>query len=173
MRAQSVQARRATAYHEAGHAVVTFWLGLRLRSLTIVPDLTQGSTGSCHHSSLGLRGVDYSPSDKNRLRAERGIIVALAGMEAQRRFRPRSVRHYHAWHDYRNAVDLASYFFGDADVLTQFMKFMVARTQHLLGESGVWDCVRTVADALLKQPTMIGHEVEALIRSSLRNGGNK
>jgi hypothetical protein len=77
-----------------------------------------------------MRGLDSDTSDKKRLRVERDILVALAGMEAQRRFRSRSVRRYHAQQDYQNAVDRASYFFPDPEVLSQFNNVRALSANH-------------------------------------------
>ena len=61
---------------------------------------------------------DYEElTDAKRLIAERDAIMALAGMEAQRKHPPSSVQHYHASHDYNNAVDLISYFVKDESEL--------------------------------------------------------
>lgn len=118
----------ATAYHEAGHAVVAFWLGLRVHSVTIVPDAVGGTVGVCRHSAGIGRSVDYDRSDRNRLRMERAVMCSLAGIEAQRKHRASSVRNYHAHSDYEKAVDLVSEFFPEADLAGLFIKFMVLRT---------------------------------------------
>ena len=93
-------------FFEAGHVVVAWKHGLKVHRVTIVP--TPGFRGHIWHANP-LRGIhlDYDGSDRARLRAEVGIIVCLAGPEAQWRFSPRSWRLYHGATDHEMAVDLA------------------------------------------------------------------
>jgi hypothetical protein len=83
-------------------------VGLRRSGLSIVPD--DSTAGRCHtRLTLGQR-PDVNTSDRVRLRAERQAVVLLAGMEAQRKYNPRTVRNYHGRPDYRDALDLIEYF---------------------------------------------------------------
>src|SRR5262245_52740101 len=98
----------ATAYHEAGHAVVAFQFHLRVKSVTIIPDAERATSGSCSHAQGFGPSIEYERSDRNRLRIERAVMCSLAGLEAQRKYRSSSVRNYHAQSDYAKAADLAS-----------------------------------------------------------------
>jgi ATP-dependent Zn protease len=86
-------ALEATAIHEAGHAVAAWLLRVRVNSATIIPH--SGALGHVTHANP-LRGVDleWDDSDRARLRAERYIKVCLAGPLAQKKFNPRSYRHW-------------------------------------------------------------------------------
>lgn len=68
----------ATAYHEAGHAVVTLALRRKVYSVTIIPDAT--THGRVHHESP-LRGIrlEFDGSSRARLRAEEAIMISLGG----------------------------------------------------------------------------------------------
>ena len=55
-------ARRATAYHEAGHAVAAWSLGAEIRKASIVPE--DGSYGSVEHTST-LRGLDFDGCERH------------------------------------------------------------------------------------------------------------
>src|SRR6476646_9299762 len=59
------------AYHEAGHAVVSSMLGLRVKSVTIRP------------GSVLIDRFSSAPTEKQ-------ILILLAGLYAQRRFAPHS-----------------------------------------------------------------------------------
>ena len=99
VRAKALEAARAgdargdlpTAFHEAGHVAAAWRHGLKVHSVTIVP--TPEFRGHIWHANP-LRGIhlDCDGSVRARIRAEVGIIVCLAGPEAQRRFSPRSWR---------------------------------------------------------------------------------
>ncbi len=74
-----------TAYHEAGHAVVSVVLRKRLRSVTIQPDPSiEGNLGLC---SYGDPGHIEDPDDvlehrRMKKKFEREIITTLAGVPA-------------------------------------------------------------------------------------------
>ena len=81
----------ATAYHEAGHAVVAWTQRIRIRAASLIPaDGTDGRV-SFKHLLAGIQ-LDASRSDASRLKAERHVRVSLAGHLAQRRFDRKSVR---------------------------------------------------------------------------------
>jgi hypothetical protein len=97
--------REATAYHEAGHVVVTHALGYKPKSVTIVP--TRDAHGIMHYPNP-LRGIqlDIDGSDRARLLAEQVIKICYAGPLAQQRYRPRSWRRYHGASYFDMATDL-------------------------------------------------------------------
>ncbi len=82
-----------TAYHEAGHAVAAFFHSVGLKWVSIVP--RDGSLGHVRHNPLfRTNAPDWDDSNRTRNRLETLVFVCLAGTEAQRRFAPRSVRHW-------------------------------------------------------------------------------
>ena len=78
-------ALQATAYHEAGHAVVSMELGRGFRKVTIVPS---GDTlGHCRNTPWGKTQPDvdaYSPRARGRI--ETAIIILFAGGLAEGKF---------------------------------------------------------------------------------------
>jgi hypothetical protein len=81
----------ATAYHEAGHAVIAYLLGYRPQSVTIVP--TADTAGHIIHANP-LHGfqLDIDGSHEARLRVENVVTICFAGPIAQKRYNPRSWR---------------------------------------------------------------------------------
>src|SRR5437867_3805113 len=73
----------ATAYHEAGHAVAAYFLGVRLKSVTIEPG--DDSAVRTHHQDLIDKRIEYEEiTDRTRLNIERTVMICLAGQEAQK-----------------------------------------------------------------------------------------
>jgi hypothetical protein len=92
-----------------------------------------------------------SKSDAVRLRCEREALVSLAGVEAQRKFNPRSVRKHHGQHDFHSAVLLMGYFF-ESPVLEPSLEFLPVRVQSLFeNHPYAWRGVAAVATALLER----------------------
>ena len=124
--------------------------GLKVHSVTIVP--TPEFRGHIWHANP-LRGIhlDYDGSDRARLRAEVGIIVCLAGPEAQRRFNPRSWRAHHGAGDHEKAADLVLNLNGPDETANAHLKWLsiVARDEIAV----LWPVVEKVAHALVRKRT--------------------
>jgi len=167
---------RATAYHEAGHAVACYYLGVKAKSATIVPDKDQGILGHVRHEDM-FRGLnpEIDLSGRARLQMERSIIISLAGMAAQRRYDRKSWRHYHGASDFRAASDLASRIGGDSDGTNQFLRWLELRTDRLVESR--WQNIERVARALLERKTMASSEIVEIIDGeegkSLREVGKR
>src|SRR5450631_721052 len=121
---------KSTAYHEAGHAIAACLLniGLRRKGVTIVPDRAEGILGSSTSRRTIGRDIEWDTSDRNRLRVERRVQTMLAGEITERRYAPRSVRHYHAESDRSNAINALSYFTADQKELEAWWKLLYIRT---------------------------------------------
>jgi ATP-dependent Zn protease len=94
---RAAYARRATAYHEAGHAAAALVVGRRFRYVTIEPDPDDESLGHCQFTHRWPRGLDPATASPERLeRLERlepflrkEMLIALAGGAAEAQFRGR------------------------------------------------------------------------------------
>jgi hypothetical protein len=144
------------AYHEAGHAVIAQKLGASLKRVSIKAcDQYRGIV-----RYRGLKIVD--DMDRGRLRAERVIMIALAGPAAQRRYRKSSWRTYHGSDDYRQVMKLAAYFFPwDAKTQKAFVRWLELRTEWLVDQH--WPAIERLAHALMERTTMTGDEVKVAI----------
>ncbi len=82
------KALEATAYHEAGHAVAAYKVGMKVKRLTIVP--SGDALGSHqHHAYFPGVNLEYDSSPRAQRRAENFALVCFAGPAAQRRFNPK------------------------------------------------------------------------------------
>jgi ATP-dependent Zn protease len=101
---------QATAYHEAGHAVVALRLGLKFRHVTIKPDSDSLGHLKCdRHPKWFNPNIDKS--DRTRMLTERHIIVDFVGQIAEAKLLGRRPRFGMACDNY-HAVDLALYSCG-------------------------------------------------------------
>jgi hypothetical protein len=156
--ASKLAAAKATAYHEAGHAVACFMMNVKMKSATIIPDKESDTAGHVDHENM-FRGLnpEVELTGRARLQIERSIIICLAGFAAQRRYNKRSWRNYHGQSDFTYAVNLASYVDGDAKGASQFLKWVQFRAERLVERH--WTEVRRVAQALLKHKVMNGNVI--------------
>jgi hypothetical protein len=156
------KALEATAYHEAGHAVVAWDQHVGLRRISIVPD--RGSAGRVHHAPIwGRYNPEWDASPQVRLRGERLIRVSLAGMIAQRRFNPRTVRHYHGAEDHAKAVDMIFRLAASDEHADAYMKLLEIETRIIVHQR--WELIGAFAAELMIRRLMIGAEANHFIRT--------
>jgi hypothetical protein len=88
--------REATAYHEAGHAVVAYLLGVQLGPVTIIPSAQfAGATGLTGYT----REVSSDALEGALIKFKNSVKILLAGYWAQRMYNPRSLRKAHSMDD--------------------------------------------------------------------------
>lgn len=148
-------ALEATAYHEAGHAVASWFHGRRFKHATIVTDHERGSLGHVRYAPMPKRlreDIELAMTPQTRIYCEVSIVCALAGHEAERRFAGRA-NNAGARGDYDHAMDLALRVCGTEDSATAFLAWLGVRTRELVG--GVcWPRIEWLAKALLEQKTL-------------------
>ncbi len=156
----------ATAYHEAGHALVAWRLDVKVRSATIIPDKQAGTDGHVRHEKLLLgKSSETIESDRQRIRIEKLIMVCLAGQIAQTMYNPRSVRRYHASFDHRQALDLSLMCTHSDSTSELHLTYLEARTKDLLENPGMPELLEVIATELLAKKTLTGSEIAMLCTS--------
>jgi ATP-dependent Zn protease len=155
----------ATAYHEAGHMVAAWRQHLKIRRATIIP--AEDYTGRVEHESP-LRGIrlDIDGSDRAALKAEKAILICLAGPAAQRRFRRSSWRTHHGAGDHEIASDLALRLQGSGKIATAYLGYLQLRADSLVESN--WNFVELFAQRLLELKTLEYREIRYLIDEFLK-----
>lgn len=155
--------REASAYHEAGHAVMAFLLGHRITSVTIKPGVTaegESYSGMVYSRPRGRIDFDVS-TPAMRIKVENMIMVTLAGDVAQRRFNPRSSRNWHASADRSAAADMAFSQTSSGEQATAFLAWLHIRTRDVI--HGRWNVVERVAAALMDRETLSATDLREVI----------
>jgi hypothetical protein len=157
----------ATAYHEAGHAVVKACLGLGYSGISIVPDNDSWgrveSGGKREKPSTWAavdRGERWHPS---RFLAEKWVMVLQAGDVAQRHYDPPSMGPYSSRSDFvRCNALLLNYRPGKENPDTELhYDLLQGWTEDLIEQH--WHSVEAVAKALLERRELSGRQVRAVI----------
>lgn len=162
-RARASQQIAATAFHEAGHAVIAWSLGLRVHRVTVIPSKDYLGLAVCQNALAGIK-LDIDNSDRAMIKAEKRILVALAGAAAQKKFSPRSVQSWDPSLDYQVASDIAQRIHGSDDVVDAYLRWLQFRTEHDVAFH--WPQISCVAQALIENKTLNGSEVVSLALSA-------
>ena len=162
------QTLRATAAHEAGHAVAAWSLGIPVWGVSIKPRVESAGRTLCS-SLLGRIQLDCDNTTQTRWKAEREVKKLLAGCLAQRKSNPRSYRHYHCKGDRDAAIKILSHITGSDAELRAYYRLLQIQTDQLLAKPGIWPCVKGVATALLEKGELSGKEVKSIIDDVYRS----
>ena len=169
-RKPSDKERRATAYHEAGHAVITIAQGLEIHKVSIVPG--EGYNGFCEKPGVSAYLDDDSKDRKLPLSIARKLIIGIyAGMPAERLVDPDAPDSHGAdddkapkeRKDLRAVVPRGSfpndeYHNERLDKLRAEAKRQVKRHQHAIAK---------LAEALLERQELTHEEAVQIIRPLL------
>ncbi len=146
----------ATAYHEAGHAVVALALGRPIHRVSVLPD--GQFLGLCQFG----KGV-FRPSEDW---LEREILIALGGIAAEARHTGN-----YAWdgaaRDQQYVRRLAEQRAGERQA-ERLERRMLAKAEHLLARQGHWRAVELIAAELLRRGVISGRTARHLFD---RGGG--
>ena len=133
--------------------------GVRLNRVTIVED--ENTAGSCAYENLfpGNR-LEMDHSGRIKLKMEKRARIALAGVIAQKLYRPRSVRRYHASEDYKNVSEYALRANGSANEAEAWLLWLEIGTQETL--QTCWSAVEGLAEELLRVGTLDREQMRML-----------
>ena len=124
--------QRGTAYHEAGHAVVAYDAGRRVRLVSIVPDAD--SSGRCTYDDVLELSVDdlLRPTPRQEIDARDRIVSMLAGSLAEERIHGELTPEINigATDDYKKAVHLAALMLDDDAEMAPYLEWLTVRATH-------------------------------------------
>src|SRR5262245_8326028 len=140
----------ATAYHEAGHAVVALALGRLVQHISILP--RRERLGHCEHRKARLG----SPTDP----LESEGLIALGGIVPEARFTGTC-----AWNmattDLRYVHDLVVQRVGLRRA-ERLERRLLAKAEHLLAQEERWRAVELIAAALVRRGSISGRAARHL-----------
>ncbi|MDB5312896.1 MAG: ftsH 4 [Gemmataceae bacterium] len=140
----------ATAYHEAGHAVVALALDRPVHRVSVLPNRER--LGQCEFG----KGV-FRPSEDW---IEREILIALAGMAAEARHTGT-----YGWDEAERDLRYARRLILQRASQRQAERFerrMLSKVENLLADEGHWQAVELIAAELLKHGVISGRAARHL-----------
>lgn len=157
-----------TAFHEAGHAVVSLRLGRGSEALSIV---SEGERLGSHHSGelppgIARRLSEGSSSLRDRQTIESMVMVFFAGTIAESICRGHEPRRLGgARSDFAKAIDVASHLIFEPKELGTYLDWLFVRTVNSVRHS--WRKVEELAGVLLIRQTLGGREVRAVVQRAM------
>ena len=140
----------ATAYHEAGHAVVAIALGRPVQLVTITPD--RHRLGRCEFGKGKTRPTDDW--------LEREMLITLAGVAAEAVHTNR-----YSWggatQDLKDLRRLSAMRAGERQA-EKLERRMLSKVEHLLSKAGHWRAVELIAAELLRCGSISGRAARHL-----------
>jgi ATP-dependent Zn protease len=150
--------REATAYHEAGHAVVALALGRPIHRVSILAD--REFLGTCRFGKAVFR-----PSEDW---LEREALIALGGLAAEARFTGIYALEGAA-KDRRYVAGLALQRTGNARKAERLEQRLLSKTEHLLAQEENWRAVEVIAAELLRAGVISGRAARHLYEQAQRS----
>ena len=146
----------ATAYHEAGHAVVALAHDRPIHRVSVLPN--QLHLGICEFRKGVQRGsVDF---------VEQEILISLAGMAAEARHTGRHDRAA-AGRDLRHARTMALQRATEKQ-LDRYERRMLSKVENLMNDDALWAAVESIAAELMKHGQISGRAAAHLYKLATR-----
>jgi ATP-dependent Zn protease len=147
----------ATAYHEAGHAVLALSLGRPIHRVSILPK--QEYLGKCEFAPGQLRQSEDP--------VEQEILIALAGLAAEAKYCGTYDR-LGASRDLRIVRKLALTRASERAV-ERYERRMLAKAEYLLADEATWRAVETIAAELVKVGWLRGRAARHFFEQAQRS----
>jgi ATP-dependent Zn protease len=140
----------ATAYHEAGHAVVALALDRPVHRVSVLPN--RDRLGQCEFGKGRFRPTEDW--------LEREMLIALGGLAAEAR-QTGTYGWEEAGRDLRYVRKLALQRAGER-AAERLERRMLSKTENILADDGHWRAVRLIAAELMRHGTISGRTARHL-----------
>jgi len=155
---RSRKSLEATAYHEAGHAVIALSERMRVKSATIVPG--EDYWGAVARQNMTRVQMGFDEPAKMHRYLTREIRVILAGLAAEWRFTGRN-NFRGASSDYKEAINLSLHVYG-SDTIVPYLRFMSALMKEEVSKPARWAQIKAIAEALMERGTIRNREIREI-----------
>jgi hypothetical protein len=150
----------ATAYHEAGHAVMAMAVGRPIKKVTIRP-----GNSRIGQPRLGVCEIDRGRTKPSKNGLDDEVLILFAGMVAEARFTGQYCR-LGAGQDLRAISRLLQNRAGTERQLERLQKRLLDKTEHVLDDAGHVRAIELIAQALIENQSISGRAVRHLFNQA-------
>jgi len=150
---RAVLERTATAYHEAGHAVMAISLGRTIQKVTIQPGKRQFGP-----ARLGTCELKKGRSRASKDPLEDDVLILLAGMVSESKFTGR-YNQGGASQDLRDVASLLCTRAASPRQHETLQRRLLAKTEHILCDAAHVAAIEVLAQELLEKTVVSGRAV--------------
>ncbi len=162
----SPNSRLATAYHEAGHALMALLLGRPVEKVTISPaKINAGGT------RLGSCKIQKGRTKPTRDAVEDEVLILLAGMVAESFVTGRYNQAGASQDLFMVQTLLTTNKAKDERRFQKLAKRMIDKTEHHLSADAAREALRMIAEQLIEKETISGRAVKHLYETAERSAG--
>lgn len=137
-----------TAYHEAGHAVMSFIRKRRFKYVTIIPE--KDSLGHILHKPWSNFDPEVNDDARTSKKIETEALVSLSGHAVESLLTGKTMWQCASWQgDRHNAIDILSYSFPEGEELGAYFTWLFIHAKNILKQPLHWKAVQYLADELL------------------------
>ncbi|MGB7325070.1 MAG: cell division protein FtsH [Rubripirellula sp.] len=159
---EDAEDRLATAYHEAGHAVMALLLDRPIQKVTIEPaKMIAGGLrlGACQLQKKRARGSHDWLEDE--------VLILFAGMVAESHFTGKYCV-VGASDDLRSITRLIRSRPGSERQLQRIQRRFLDKAEHILRDDGHSAAIRMIADELVEKTTISGRAVRHFLDQAIK-----
>lgn len=150
----------ATAYHEAGHAVMASLVGRPIQKVSIAPGKLQTGGGR-----LGVCQIQKGRIKASKDWLEDEVMILFSGMVAEAHFTGQYCQDG-AGQDLRGITRLLRTRPGTERQLEKVQRRMLDKTEHLLRDEPNAQAIRWIAEELLAKTTISGRAVKHILHQA-------
>jgi hypothetical protein len=147
----------ATAYHEAGHAVLALALGRPVTKVSVLPN----------HLRMGQCDIQKGTFRPSKDLLETDILILLGGPAAEARHTGRFCLEGAA-QDLRGVRSLVKRRAAGERQIERLERRMLDKAEHILGQPGIWLAVERIAAELLRCSTISGRAARHLFDEAMK-----
>jgi ATP-dependent Zn protease len=156
------QSKTATAYHEAGHAVMAVTLGRSIQKVTISPAQMQSG-----ESRLGACEVQKGQAKGSGDWVEENVLILFSGMVGESHFTQRYCVEGAA-QDLRIAKKFLASRARSEKQLLRLERRLLSKTEYILASEETAKAIELIANELIEKETISGRAVKHLIKQAIQ-----
>jgi hypothetical protein len=153
-----------TAYHEAGHAVMSVYLRRSFRLVSVIPDKDDESIGRVLYHKLS--NINYEDiDDKAERQIQRLIMCAMAGPAAENIFSGRNSNI--AFGDMEHIKILVTILISDQEELSLYTRWLWVKTRNIMLMPINQVSTKALAEALLERKSLSSKAARKIMHDAI------